>query len=395
MLLTDKKIAIIGGGPGGLTLARLLQLKGVKVKVYERDYNEHARVQGATLDLHYDSGLKVMDAAGLMDAFKAAYRPGAERGRVADEQGNILFQDKNPEGLLDFGHEEFRPEIDRGPLRDMLLGSLQPGTVVWNSHFKSMSRNDDGWLLEFHNGSTAYADIVVGADGANSKVRPYITPEQPFYSGVTILQGNVPDSATVIPKIHQLLNGGKLYVHTSDKYLHVSSKGDGSLDFYITFKRDEHWIQNSGFDFSNKTQLLKWAGQEFAGWSPLWIDLFTHVAMPLLDRPQYCMPMEHRWESLPYLTLLGDAAHPMPPSGEGVNLAMLDALTLADCLTSDRYPDTQAAMAAYEQEMLERGAAEARESLEMADWMLSEGASERMIAIFTGTLPPSPRYEPL
>nr|WP_295924169.1 NAD(P)/FAD-dependent oxidoreductase [uncultured Dyadobacter sp.] len=382
MLLTKKQVAIIGGGPGGLTLARLLQLKDVDVKVYERDYDEHARVQGATLDLHFDSGLKVMDAAGLMDAFKATYRPGAERGRVADEHGNILFETENQDNSLDFGHEEFRPEIDRGPLRDMLLASLQPGTVVWNSHFKSMSRENGGWLLEFHNGSKAYADIVVGADGANSKVRPYLTAEQPFYSGVTILQGNVPHSATVIPEIHQLLNGGKLYVHADEKYLHVSSKGDGSIDFYVTFKRDEHWIQNRGIDLSDKAQLLKWAEQEFAGWSPLWLDLFTHVEMPLLDRPQYCMPVEHRWETLPDLTLLGDAAHPMPPSGEGVNLAMLDALTFADYLTSDRHPDTQTAIAAYEQEMLERGAAEARESLAIADWMLAEGAAEQLIAMF-------------
>lgn len=78
-LLKDKKVAILGGGPGGLTLARLLQLKGAEVKVYERDFNKESRVQGAIVDLHFDSGLKVMSAAGLLDSFKEVYMRGADK----------------------------------------------------------------------------------------------------------------------------------------------------------------------------------------------------------------------------------------------------------------------------------------------------------------------------
>ena len=70
MLLKNKQIAIVGGGPGGLTLARLLQLKGANVKVYERDINKDARVQGTTLDLHEESGLKALRHAQLLDEFK-------------------------------------------------------------------------------------------------------------------------------------------------------------------------------------------------------------------------------------------------------------------------------------------------------------------------------------
>ena len=80
--LQDKEIAIVGGGPGGLTLARLLQLKGAKVKVYERDFSKEARVQGAIVDLHFESGLKVIEAADLMDAFRANYMPGADQYRM-------------------------------------------------------------------------------------------------------------------------------------------------------------------------------------------------------------------------------------------------------------------------------------------------------------------------
>jgi len=126
-LVTNKKIAIVGGGPGGLTLTRLLQLQGADVKVYERDFNKDVRVQGATLDLHQDSGLKALEKAGLMDAFKQHYRPGADQMRITDEQATIFYDQHTEENAAGFDDEHFRPEIDRGPLRKLLLESLQPG----------------------------------------------------------------------------------------------------------------------------------------------------------------------------------------------------------------------------------------------------------------------------
>jgi 2-polyprenyl-6-methoxyphenol hydroxylase-like FAD-dependent oxidoreductase len=174
--IDHKTIAIIGGGPGGLTLARLLQKNGADVTVYERDASREVRVQGATLDLHYDSGLAALEVAGLMDAFRANYRPGADKMRLTDKAANIHFED----GFAGTEYDLQRPEIDRGPLRDLLLNSLAPGTVVWDSQFLSLSREEDLITLEFKNGQTATADIVIGADGASSRIRPYITSINPF-----------------------------------------------------------------------------------------------------------------------------------------------------------------------------------------------------------------------
>jgi 2-polyprenyl-6-methoxyphenol hydroxylase-like FAD-dependent oxidoreductase len=382
MLLDNKQIAIVGGGPGGLTLARLLQLKGANVKVYERDFNAAVRVQGATLDLHFESGLKALKAAGLIDAFKENYRPGADKGRVVDKHANIIYDEHNKPGespAEDLNSEWARPEIDRGPLRNMLLNSLEPDTVVWDSQFVTMSQADSVWTLEFKNGTRATADIVIGTDGANSKIRPFVTTIKPAYAGTTILQGNVPDSETAAPNIHQLLKGGKIYVHTDGKFVHLSSKGDGSLDFYISCKMDENWVKNSGIDFSDKAQVLTWFKKEFAGWDTIWLELVENVSLPLLLRPQYCMPLDQNWDAQPNITLLGDAAHIMPPSGEGVNLAMLDALELSECLTGDDFADTQTAIAAYEKPMQQRASAEAQESLEMVEWMHAEGAQDKMM----------------
>ena len=126
-LLKNRKVAIVGGGPGGLMLGRLLQQAGVEVTVYEWDINQHVRQQGSTLDMHYDTGMKAIITAGLFDEFKKHYRPGADTSSLVDSQMNVLLDDQvsSEEG---FGHEEFRPEIDRGPLRDMLIASLKKGT---------------------------------------------------------------------------------------------------------------------------------------------------------------------------------------------------------------------------------------------------------------------------
>ena len=178
--INNKKIAIIGGGPGGLTLARLLQMNGADVTVYERDVNKEVRVQGATLDLHQESGLAALQQAGLMEEFKQVYRPGADKLRIVDRDAKILFDDDADKKEEMFGDEHFRPEIDRGPLRKLLLDSLHPDTVVWNCYLQLLEPHNGGWKLLFKNGETAFADIVIAADGANSKVRPFIYTHQTF-----------------------------------------------------------------------------------------------------------------------------------------------------------------------------------------------------------------------
>src|ERR1700709_1645726 len=114
MLLRNKQIAIIGGGPGGLTLARLLQLKGVRVKVYERDTDKNARVQGSPLDLHDNSGLAALHKAGLMEEFKNNFLVGADKLTIVNEQAEIFYSDHGIKKDENFDSEHFRPEIDRG-----------------------------------------------------------------------------------------------------------------------------------------------------------------------------------------------------------------------------------------------------------------------------------------
>ncbi|MDI1307367.1 MAG: NAD(P)/FAD-dependent oxidoreductase [bacterium] len=385
MLLQNKKIAIIGGGPGGLTLARLLQLKGANVKVFERDLNKNARVQGSPLDLHEDSGLAALRKANLLDAFKKNFLQGADKMVIVNECSEIFFSDHETKIHGNFDDQHFRPEIDRGALRKILLESLQAETIVWDSHFISMEKQNEGWLLHFKNKKNAYADIVIAADGANSKIRPYITDIKPFYSGITMLEGTIYDAEKSAPLIATLLRGGKVMAFGNKKDILLGQKANGEIGFYISFKADENWGANSGLDFFNKTQLLKWFKKDYSEWSSIWYELIEKATTPFIPRPIYCMPLDQTWETLPNVTMLGDAAHVMPPfAGEGVNMAMLDALELSDCLTSDKYNTLQEAISFYEKNMQKRAALIAEESLENGERMHSESALNTMLEFFSG-----------
>ncbi|RUT71722.1 FAD-dependent monooxygenase [Flavobacterium cupreum] len=385
MLLENKQVAIVGGGPGGLTLARLLQLQNAAVKVYERDLNKNARVQGSPLDMHEESGLAAIHKAGLFEEFKTNFMPGADKTLILDENATIHLSDHDTSREEDFGNAYFRPEIDRGALRKMLLESLQPETIVWDSHFLSMEAQNEGWLLHFKNGTSVYADIVIGSDGANSKIRPYITDIKPFYSGITMLEGTIYESKKAAPHIHSLLNGGKIMAFGDTKNILMGQKAEDALGFYASFKTDEQWAAKSGLDYTNPTQILEWFKKEYPEWSSMWYELFENVSVPFIPRPIYSIPLDQTWTSLPNVTIIGDAAHVMPPfAGEGANMAMLDALELSEYLTSNQHKTIPQAIAAYENKMRERAAKAAQESLENGEKMHSKDALKTMLNFFSG-----------
>ncbi|MGE8376733.1 MAG: FAD-dependent oxidoreductase, partial [Sphingobacterium sp.] len=360
MKLQGKKIAVVGGGPGGLTLAKLLQLKGANVTVYERDINKEVRQQGATLDLHEESGLEALRRANLMNEFKASFRPDAGRLRVLDDQAIIKMDDHE----IQHDYQEDRPEIDRAPLRDILINSLHDDTIIWDSQFISMEKQENGWLLHFKNGKSFYADIVVAADGANSKIRVHITDIKPIYSGVTIVEGNIYNAEKNAPKLWEITKGGKVFALGNEQSIILSTKGEGSLSFYTGCKVSENWVQESGIDFNNKEQVFDWFKVAFSSWSDQWQELFASNEIWCMPRPQYHFPLDQTWTTLPNLTMLGDAAHRMPPyAGEGVNQAMQDAFELAENLTSDNFPDIQTAISHYEKQMQARAAAVTKDTL--------------------------------
>lgn len=381
--MKKEQIAIIGGGPGGLTLARLLQQAGMKVTVYERDENKQVRQQGATLDLHDESGLKALAVAGLMDKFREHYRPGAERMRITDQNAEICYDDHAEPKEEQFGNAHFRPEIDRGPLRDLLIESLEEGTIRWNAQFSSMQPSGKGWELYFKNGQTGYADLVIAADGANSRVRPYLSAVKPVYSGITIVEGNIYNAAKNAPRLNSLAKGGKVFALGEGKTIILSAKGEGSLSFYTGTREQEDWQSTCAIDFTSREQVLHWFKERFTGWSPVWKELFDSNESYFVPRPMYHYPADQSWKTLPNLTMIGDAAHRMPPyAGEGVNMAMLDALELYEALTDQNFRGLPAAMSRYETKMLQRAAEVTQLTLEQTEALHAENSLGYMLEFF-------------
>jgi 2-polyprenyl-6-methoxyphenol hydroxylase-like FAD-dependent oxidoreductase len=373
-VLDGKTIAIVGGGPGGLTLARLLQQAGVKVTVYERDQSRWARVQGSALDLHDNSGLAALEAAGLMDAFWANHRPDLNRLRLADALGTILYE--HSRRMSGVGQ---RPEIERGPLRDILLDSLEPGTVQWDRKLEGSETQGEQVLLRFAGGRTAVADIAIGSDGANSRLREMVTPIRPQYVGVSLVEALIPAAQQRVPELWELLGGSALIALGGERTIGMATKPDGSVLLYAGLKTDGDDARQSLEATSGPEQRVAWFHANFKGWSELWGPLFSEAAS-MVWRPLLVCPIDQHWEPKPNVTLIGDAAHVMPPyAGEGVNMAMLDALVLSKLLLS-KMPS--AAIAAYEAEMFARMREMAADTMVNTEMFYAPDAADRVVALF-------------
>ena len=107
-----RSVAIIGAGPGGLTLARILDSNGIKPSIFERKASENERSQGGTFDLHQESGLKAMKDAGLMGEFMAHARFEGDTIKIQDKTGKVFFE-ALPDGVKSKDDPDARPEIDR------------------------------------------------------------------------------------------------------------------------------------------------------------------------------------------------------------------------------------------------------------------------------------------
>ena len=373
--IEGKKIAVIGGGPGGLTLARLLQQSGAQIAVYERDQSRSARVQGSALDLHEDSGLAALAAAGLMDAFWANHRRDLNRLRLTDAAGRVLHDHSR-----EMSGAGKRPEIERGPLRDLLLDSLQPGTVEWDCKLASTEMRDNQLLLRFSGGKTALVDIAIGSDGANSRLRELVTSIRPEYVGVSLVEALVPAAKETIPELWDLLGESALIALGGERTIGMGTKPDGSVLVYAGLKTHDGIARQELEKATSPDQRVAWFKANFKGWSELWNPLFRE-AVSMVWRPLFVCPANQHWEPKPNVTLIGDAAHVMPPyAGEGVNMAMLDALVLSKLLLREK--SSADAIATYEAEMFARMQHITKDTMANTEMFYAPDASDRVVALF-------------
>ncbi|WP_328549593.1 FAD-dependent oxidoreductase [Streptomyces sp. NBC_00366] len=373
-MTTHHPIAIVGAGLGGLTLARVLHVHGVETAVYDLDASPAARTQGGMLDIHEGSGQVALRAAGLYEKFRALVHKGGEAMRILDKDAVVRMDEAD-------GGDGGRPEIDRGDLRDLLLGSLPEGTVRWGTRVTGARPLGGGrHQVALADGSVFTTDLLVGADGAWSRIRPLVSDAEPAYTGVSFVEADLRDADVHHPVGAEVVGGGSLFALGAGRGFLAHRETDGSLHVYAAVEAPEEWLD--GIDLTDAEAAKAYVLDHFTGWDKSLRALVADADGPLIPRRIHALPVGHHWQRVPGVTLLGDAAHLMSPfAGEGANLALLDGAELGLALTA-RPGDTEAALAAYEDKMLPRSERSADESARNGVLLFRADAPQGLVDAF-------------
>ena len=367
-------ITIVGAGLGGLVLARVLHVHGIPATIYEAEPSAGARAQGGQLDIHAHDGQLALKEAGLFEAFRAIIHEGGEASRVLDQHGTVLL-DEPDDG------SGGRPEVLRGDLRRILLDSLPDGTIQWGRKLSDVRPLGDGrHALSFADGSTATSSLLVGADGAWSRVRPLLSDAKPDYVGTSFVETYLYDADARHAAAAKAVGAGTLFALAPGKAIFAHREARSVLHAYVALSRPAEWF--AGIDFTNATAAVARIVAEFEGWAPELTALITDGETAPVLRILHTLPIGHRWERVPGVTLLGDAAHLAPPAGEGANLAMFDGAELGKAIAAHPL-DIEAALTAYEAALFPRRQSAAADAHDILKLCLGDRAPFGLVEFFT------------
>ncbi|MFJ4221804.1 FAD-dependent oxidoreductase [Curtobacterium luteum] len=380
-MTTHHPIVILGAGLGGLMAARVLHVHGISAAIFELETSRDARVQGGMLDIHDYNGQKALRAANLWKPFTALIHTGGEAMRILDHAGVLRYEETD-------GGDLSRPEVDRGDLRNLLIDSLPADTIRWG-HKAVAVQPVDGEAgkheVHFADGATVTTDLLIGADGAWSKTRHLVTDAQPLYTGISFIEADIHDGPQTHPAEAATVGEGMLFAFKNNTGLLTHLETDQTLHSYLGVRVDEGWIDT--VDFSDPAVAKAAALDLLDGWDDALRGLIANADTALTPRRINALPVGIRWNRVPGVTLLGDAAHVMSPfAGEGANLAMFDASELALAIVAHS-DDPEAALSSYELELFPRAEEAAAESAQNLQMMFQAGSPNQLVEFFLSLNP--------
>lgn len=346
--LEQPKIAVVGAGPGGLVAARILQMHGISAKVFERDSSADARAQGGVLDMHVRGGQFAFRACGLYDEFLKIARYDEQEMILYDKAGTLRFFEPTQPGAD-------RPETDRPDIRRVLLASVEPKSIRWEHVLVGIDQAApaEPVTLHFRNAPSETFDLVIGADGAWSRVRTLVSTAEVAYTGVTFYELHYTEEAAHDPELVALARRGNMFAKGDRRGINAHRTASGGMHVYAGM-----WTGETPGPPMTSEELLKY----FETWSPNLQRFLTLAESRTSLRVISELPIAHRWPHRAGITLIGDAAHLMSPfSGEGANLAMRDATDLACAIVGavQNGADWNEAISGFESVMWERAEAAA------------------------------------
>lgn len=373
--MMNNPIAIIGAGLGGLALARVLHLHGIAATIYEAEPSADARAQGGLLDIHEHNGQLALKSAGLFEQFQDIVIEGADAKRICDRRGNVLLDWPSP---VNGG----RPEVERGELRKILLESLPADTIRWGHKLTGVAPLGGGRHgLTFANAATVTTELLIGADGAWSRVRPLLSAVKPAYAGLSFVETFLFDAKRRHPASAEVIGDGTLIAVVPHQGILAHRHANGTLQSYVALSRPEDWFTR--LDLSDPVKAMTLLAQEFDDWAPALKALITDSDTVPVLRPIHALSVGHQWDRVPGVTLLGDAAHLMSPfAGEGANLALHDGALLAEAIVANP-ANVEAALEAYEKALFPRSAETAAETNRNLRFFFDDNAPYSLIELFS------------